>query len=270
MVETDFVDALSLYLNRPGLLQPAPASVGISDPIQNSDLPAVVLSLQNLARLGSGLGERSTVITGGALSTQASIDLANPVLAEDASVNLLSADRLQLTLPHGGLVRADGTVGALSGANLVVTAAGVSRPVVTETPTGLQVRADPLIGRLVFATALPASGLLTGQYFLGTWEQRVFRLSGTVQVTVWGASPSVVTGLSTSVIAALETTGPIGLQGLQELRLEELGTITSPSTAFPTARARVIRFGFEFEGEVNLPESSGGIIQRIPIDAIVS
>jgi hypothetical protein len=51
--------------------------------------------------------------------------------------------------------------------------------------------------------------------------------------------------------------------------LEELGTITGPPTAFPTARARVIRFGFEFEGEVNVPESSGGLIQRSPIDAFV-
>jgi hypothetical protein len=269
VVETDFVDAVQLYLSSPGLLQPAPVTVGIADPVQNDDLPSVVLSLQKLARLGSGLGERSTVVTGGALSTQARIDLANPVLAEDPTVNLLSADRLQVTLPHGGLVRADGTIGSLGSADLVVTVAGLDRPVVTATPVGNQVRPDPLIGRLVFATPLPATGLLVGQYFLGTWEQRVFRLSGTLQVAAWGASPAVVSALSTSVIAALGTTGSIGLQGLQELTLEELGTITSPSTTFPTARARVIRFAFEFEHEVNIPESSGGLIQRIPIDAFI-
>ena len=89
-------------------------------------------------------------------------------------------------------------------------------------------------------------------------------------MSVWGASIAAVTALSASVISSLEATGPIGLQGLQELRLEELGTISSPSAAFPAARARVIRFGFEYEGEVNIPESSGGIIQRIPIDAFVS
>jgi hypothetical protein len=270
LVETDFVDALTLYLSRPGLLQPSPALVGIADPVQNSELPAVVVSLQNLVRLGSGLGERSTVITGGALSTQSRVDLANPVLPEDPSLNLLSGDRLQLTLFHGGLVRADGTTGPLSSADLVVTVAGANRPVVTGTPAGDQVTADPLIGRLVFATPLPASGLVTAQYFLGTWEQRVARMSGTLQVAVWGATPAAVTALSTSVVAALQATGPTAFQGVQELTLQELGTVASPSTTFPAGRARVIKFGFEFEAEVNVPESSGGLIQRIPIDASVA
>jgi hypothetical protein len=229
-----------------------------------------VLSLQNLLRPGSGLGEHSAVITGGALATQATIDLANPVLADDPTVALLSGDRLTLTLPHGGLVHADGTTGALTGADLVVTVDADNRPVVTGTPTGKEVSADPLIGRLVFATPLAGTGQVIARYFLGTWEQRVVRLSGRLRVVVWGGTAAAATDLSASVIAALDRAPRSGLQGLQQFSLEELGTVASPSPTFPTARARALAFAFEFEEEVDVPESSGGLIQRIPIAAFVS
>jgi hypothetical protein len=270
MVEIDFITALQSYLSRPGLLQPPPALIGIVDPIQNTELPAVVLSLENLVRRGSGLGDRSVVITDSALPLQASIDLANPVLPEDPSVVLLSPNRLELTLPHGGLVRADATTGPLGPSDLTVTVAGVNRPVVTGVPAGNEVQADPAIGRLLFATPLPASGIVVAIYFLGVWEQRVLRMSGKLKVAIWTAAAATTAELSASLITALGATGPIGLKGLEELSLEELGTIAAAPPSFPGARSRVIRFGFLFESEINVPESSGGIIRRIPIDAFVS
>jgi hypothetical protein len=269
MVENDFLDAVRGYLARPGLLQPAPALIGIAEPVQNNELPAVVLSLENLTRLGRGLGERSAVITGGALPWRATIDLANPVLPEDPSLRLLDAARLVLTLPHGGLVRTDGSQGTPGPGDLKVSVDGVDRPVVSGAPTGLEVRPDPPTGRLTFATPLAPAGTLTADYFLGAWEQRVFRMTGRLRVAVWGMSISGIVDLSNSVMAALQAPAAVGLQGLNELRVEELGSIAWPQAAFPAVRFRSIGFGFEFEGEVNVPESSGGIIRTIPVNAFV-
>ena len=110
---------------------------------------------------------------------------ASPSLSDRLlTFRLLNDARTILTLPHGGLVRQDGSTGPLTAADLSVTVGGTNRPVVTGPPAGDEVRADPQVGQLTFATPLPGTGTVEALYLLGQWEQRLARLAGTLRVDV--------------------------------------------------------------------------------------
>lgn len=263
MIETKLLDLVESYLHAQAGIG---GTVSTVEPAGVGDAPAVVLSLIRAKRPGNGLGERSTVITGGALPVTATIDLANPVLATDPAFRLLSADGLQLTLPHGGLVRSDGSDGALGPADLTVSVAGTARPVVTGTPVNNQVTADRLAGVLTFATALPAAGEVTANYFLGRWEQRTQQMTGILRVSVKAADAATVLSLSNAVLNAFDAQTVAGLGGVQVVRLAPVRP-AAPNTT--NLWSRVALLSFQFELLVNQPESSGGIIQRIPVNASV-
>lgn len=263
---TEFLRIITDHLQNNAGLSPAPATVGISDPVAAAELPAIVLSLARIRQLGKGLGERSQLVTG-ALSWTATIDLANPVLPEEPSFRLLSQDRKELVLPHGGLVRSDGSDGSLTATDVSINVNGTPRPLVASNPTGNQVVVDPLVGRLIFATALPPDGSLIANYFLGQWEQRVSRIAGLLRVTIRDTNPATVSDLSGAVANALQPPSALAIAGIQQMDLMKLGSIRAPEEALAKSRARDLLFSFEFERKINRPESSGGIIQRIPITA---
>lgn len=268
MAESAFLQAIATYLGAAGLV-PAPA-IGIAEPAGGGDLPAVVLSLEGTARTGNGLGQRAALITDGVLPVQASIDLANPVLPEEPTFSLLNPARTVLTLPHGGLVKSDGTTGALTAADLTVTVAGVARPVVAAPPAGAEVRADAQVGQLTFATALPATGLVAVAYVLGQWEQRLTRIAGTLRVDACAATAADAGTLGARVVDTL--LAPAARRDVR--RLQTIGLVALSSVGAPeqpvVLRRRTARFSFTFEHELNRPESSGGLIGRIPLIATVT
>ncbi len=257
MVEDELLDAVITALT-PRL---APARVDIAEPAAAIELPVLVLALEDVRRLGAGLGERAELVVDGALRVHARIDLADPTLPGEPGFSLLSPDRLTLTLPHGGLVRADASQGPLGPADLTVTVAGTPRPVVAGTPSGLELRAEPLVGQLVFATALPASGAVEAEYFLGQWERRHVRLSGVLRCDARAAGLDDVRSIAAAALAAL----PGAVAGLRIAQLAELGPITPPDPLLANSRGRRLRLGFDYEGTIDRPESSGGIIRRIPL-----
>lgn len=269
MVESAFLASVASYLS--GLaLTPEPKSVGVVEPAGATELPAVVLSLEESSRPRIGLGDMGSVITG-ALPWTARIDLANPRLPEDPSFSLLSEDRLRLTLPHGGLVRSDGSEGALGPSDLTVTVAGVAYTVVAGSPGAHQVSADPTVGVLTFGEPLDTSGMVEAAYFLGQWERRVERLQGVLRVdTCTGAGPQAVQ-LSDAVVEALLGPGArTAVARLLSIQLRSLGSVGVPGEAPLRARRRTARLGFEFERDVDRPESSGGVIRQIPLVASVT
>jgi hypothetical protein len=262
--ENDLLAALGTYLQAAGLA-PAPKTVGVAEPADGVELPAIVLSLESTSRAGNGLGERSALITGGALPWQAAIDLHNPVLPEDSSFHLLDDARKVLNLPHGGLVKADKTFGPLTAADLTVKVAGAGRPVVAGPPTDDQVSADPTVGQLTFATALPAAGNVEVTYFLGQWEQRLTRIAGTLRVDVCAAQTADVAALSGATVEALLAPGAqSAIHRLLALGVTALSSVGAPEPPL-ALRRRTARFSFFFENEINQPDSSGGVIARIPI-----
>jgi hypothetical protein len=266
MAETAFLAALSAFLRDQAGLLPAPGSVGVADPVQNTDLPALVLALEKVQRQHPGLGERSELISHGALLWQATIDLANPVLPEEPTFVLLSADRLSLTLPHGGLRQLDGGEGPLGPADLSVSVAGTPRTVVAGVPGAGQVQADAAIGLLRFGTPLPGVGLVVVNYVLGQWERRVTPISGVLRLDVWAANGNTCTTLSDAAVNALLAAPDRTLTQLHKLVLTDLSSIGVPDPLRAGARGRTARFGFAYEHVVNRPDSSGGVIRRIPIN----
>lgn len=258
------LDALEDYLANTGGLSPSPSSVGVAEPAASVDLPAVVFSLSELTSPAPGLGERSDLVEGGALQWTSRIDLANPVLPEDLSVNLLSSDRQTLTLPHGGLVDSDGQDMPLAADDLQVDRDGVPFTVVAAGPAGGEVAATPANGRLEFGAPLPATGLVTATYFIGQWERRVERLAGTLDVGVAGVTVDDARNLSNGVLDALKQ-APGGIAGLGTLALTSVGTVSAFTIGTTIARLRRLRWRFDYEHIVDRPESSGGIIQRIQL-----
>lgn len=265
MVANEFLQVVSDYLQTQADLDPAPKTVGIADPVNETEMPAVVLSLKRVRSLGNGLGERSKLVTDGVLPVTSTIDLANPVLPTEPAFRLLSPDKRELVLPHGGLVRVDGSQGPLGAADLTVKVGGTGRTVVNGTPTSTQVRADPLVGRLFFGSALPDNGVVKADYFLGQWEQRTARIAGTLRIVVRDTNLGRISDLSAAVVDALQPPRSQAIKGLHGMNLEMLGSIQTPDANLVNSRARVALLSFEFELEINRPESSGGIILRIPV-----
>jgi hypothetical protein len=263
--ETALLDALAAFLaTRTGL---AARRVGTALPAVAADLPAIALSLPEVRRTSPGLGERAAVITDGALPVRARIDLARPFLPGEPGFSLVSADRLRLVLPHGGQVKADATTGTLAAADLQVRVAGALRSVVNAAPGAAEVQPDPTTGTLRFGAPLPAIGELLADYFLGQWERRVTPLAGRLQVSVWASSAPQVQTLTVAVADALEDAAALP-HGLRKVALASLGAtgVLAPNEAGPAnARQRQLVYGFEYDHEINRPDSSGGVIRQIPI-----
>jgi hypothetical protein len=265
MPETAFLDAIAAFLAGPAALSPAPALIGITEPAAAFDLPAVVLALDEVHRLGAGLGERALLITDSALPWSAKIDLANPVLADDPAFVLLSPDRKTLVLPHGGLKRADGSDGVLGAGDLQVKLGATTFTVVNAAPAPGEVRPDPAVGQLLFGAALPATGSLEVNYVLGQWERRVTPIAGSLRIDVYAADAAATVTLSAAVLGALSGATTAQLHGLRKMALAQAGPVVATDAAHASARRRSAVFAFDFEIEINRPDSSGGVIRIVPI-----
>ena len=267
MAETFFLSRVAAYLTGAGLT-PVPKLVGGAEPAAVTELPAIVLSLDTTSRVNPGLGERAQLIKGGVLPVQARIDLANPVLPEEPTFTLLDGARLQLVLPHGGLVRQDGSDPSdalLSAEDITVLVRGAAVTVVALAPAAGEVSANPRIGTLTFGTPLPLTGFVDASYFLGQWEQRLERITGTLRIDVCAENAADTLALSNAVVdAMLAPAAQQGLRRLIALAPTSVGSV-GVAEASPVLRRRTTRLSFTFEREVNRPDSSGGVIARIPV-----
>ena len=262
MAARALITALQGYLSGAPDLAPSPATIGVVEPRQNTDLPAVVMALDELVAPAPGLGERATVVRDGALPWQSIIELDDPVLPGAEPLQLLSPDRRVLTLPHGGLVDRAGQPGTLDGSSLAVRLDGVSLTVVPGTPAAGEVQAQGAVGLLTFGSALPATGTLSVDYFIGQWERRVARLAGSLQVDVTATSGPDCRDLGDTLVGALQR-APASVTGLHELSMSALGAVGLAQVNGSDASHRQQRWRFDFEHIVDQPESSGGVIQRI-------
>ncbi len=200
----------------------------------------------------------------GALRWTATIDLANPVLADEPTFVLLEATRLKLMLPHGGQVRRDGSPPPLAAADINITVGGLARTLTTGAPAGNQFSIDATIGTVTFGSALPPTGMLVAEYFLGQWEQRLARIAGTLRIDVCAASVNDVRKIAEGIVSALEA--PLArttIGGLYALSVRGIGSVGPRVPEFANSHRRTLRFAFVYEAEINRPDSSGGIIKQI-------
>jgi len=266
MAETEFLDAIASYLRAAGA-----SKTDIAEPLQAGDLPAVVLSLDSVHRVGSGLGERTAMVTDGVLQWTATIDLANPVLPEEPSFKLVPDDHPEtLILPQGDLRRADGSEGALGPADLSVSLNGTALTVVNAPPAAGQVRADAPLGVLTFSSPLPKTGKVVATYFISQWERRVTEIAGVLRVDVRAADVAGVTTLSATVVDALLQAAHPTVKGLRKIAVTSLASIGVPDPLRADSRGRAALFSFDYENEVDRPYSSGGIIERIEITSTLN
>lgn len=242
MIKADFLNAMRSFLATE--LAATPANFGSAEPTSTADLPAVTMSLERVQRLGSGLGERTTTITHGALPCTASINLANPFLPEDPTFPLLNASRLQLILPHGGLVGADAVSHPLGPTDLSSPSPAPHAPSSMPHRPADQVRSNPQVGLLTFQGApLPATGTVVARYFVGQWEQRIGRVAGALRLVVRADSTAATQTLSERILDAWNVAAPAPSQAFNASRSQNWAPSENPmpnwATHVPPAPRRI-------------------------------
>jgi hypothetical protein len=260
MATNSLLNALESYLNGAGL-SPVPKGIGVAEPTKAAEIPAVVLSLNELMIPSTGLGEHAEAVTG-ALEAGSEIDLSNPRLPGDLSFNLLSPDGKSLTLLHGGLVDKDGIENPLLAADIQVSHDATTFTVVSGTPSAGQVNVSAAEGLLTFNDPLPSTGMLTAKYFVGQWERKIEQLAGLVDLVIVGGTNTEAAVLGANVMQAMANAVE-SISGMRKLIPATVGPVTSFALGTGTKRQRQLSWRFDYEHIINQAESSGGIIQRI-------
>lgn len=258
------VDALALRLRAE--LGPGP-KIGDALPLGPSDLPAVTLTIAGAGERLAGVGKVPRGPRRGALEVQTTVDLADPVLRQGGDeVRLLSEDRRELILPHGQLVRADGTdEPPFDDDDLSAIAPGGAFDVVAGEPAGRQVRPDPARGVLRFGQALPPNGTLSLTYHLGQWDVTTLRFAGDLAVEVTAQDLASVTSLTRQTAAALDDP----TADFRVLSPSAWGAARRASISPAAARAQTLAYRFEFETEQPSLVSGGGVIRTVAVSGHV-
>lgn len=253
------IEALENHLN--AKLSVPSLTIGVEEPFRIQDLPAVTISLTQLVNPSRGLGAHRQ-LQRGALAERTTVNLTDPVLPDDATVSVLSPDRLTLTLFHGSLVDADGSATPLQGSDIQVERNDVPFTLVSESPQAGEFTVNSAVGQLTFGEALPADGLLEAEYFIGQWERQIQQLRGLLQIDSVDRQSADAKSLSDLVYDALVNQE---IEGLRELEVVSMGLVTRFGTTRPRMQKRTQEWEFDYETIVELPDASGGIIDRVKL-----
>ena len=253
---------------------PSPSpSVGSVSPTTVAELPLVTVSIEGATSSLRSVGKVPGPIRTGALPVDVRLDLNDPVLhLGDEDVPLLSADRRLLQLPHGSIVRADGTDGGLfTGVDLLVRIGAATFEPVAGAPAAGQVQLDPAGGTLRFPSALAATGTVELGYFIGTWEVRVDRFSATTHLDVAAATQAQLSALVPRIESALAPERISVARGIR--RIEPIALSASvpafvagaaaADSATTAARQQRMTFAIEFESIEPVIPSNGGPITSV-------
>jgi len=234
-------------------------------PVVLADLPCAVLSLTDVEQALVGLGRIPRGTRTGALHLTAAVDLADPVLdlRNGETLRMLSPDRRTLTLPHGPIVRADGTSDLPFTAEDVSADDGAPFTVVAGDPTGRQVRPDPAPGTLLFGDPLAPTGRLTLGYHVGQWDTETTRVQGVLLLDVVAATPAAVATAARAAAAELD----VPAQGVRTRPLAWEPVVPALPDDAGVPRARSQRLTFHLDAEVELPvlTTGGGLISRLAV-----
>jgi hypothetical protein len=245
-------------------------SVDAVVPAAAADLPRITVSVADAVPAVRGLGEVPGPPQTGALRVTTAVDLADPMLRlAGETVELLSSDRLVLQLPHGGVVRSDGSdAPPFSPSDLTVRLGATTFTPTQQAPVGDQVRLDIVAGALTFANPLPASGTLDLGYFVGLWEIRVERFAATMFVDVahndLGAH-QVLTEAVESALARDQWPAAAGMRSIQPVALSAASVIPGLAVG---SRTRRLTFRVDVERIEPVIRTSGGPITAIDVPVI--
>lgn len=236
----------------------APAAIG--------DVPRITVSVLDAVSPLRSLGETPGPPQTGALPVSTRLPLADPVLhlpAED--VSLLSSDRRILQLPHGAVVRADGTdTPPFAAGDLRVRQGATAFVVVHQPPAAGQVQLDVTSGALTFADPLPTSGTIELDYFVGLWEVRVERFAATALLDVAHTDPAALATLTTAIETAL--TRPQWPRGAAVRSIEQTAlSASAPIPGIPGTTSRRLSYRIDVERIEPVITTSGGPIRTIDV-----
>ena len=242
-------------------------NVGSAMPRVVADLPAVVLSVADAESLGAGVGAQPLGLTTGALQLQTSIDLASPVLVfPDETVQLLSADRRTLQLPHGPLVDPDGgDIGPLAPGAVLLRRGNTTFTLVDGLPGPGEVQVDRTTAIASFGSPLAATGTLQASYFIGEWESDSVRLLATLQADVFAAGAAALDALCRLLATTMESHRIAGLSQLEPSAWGAMAAPTTPGTPGGTTLTRSIRWRCRFEYDDPRIVTGGGPIRGIAV-----
>ncbi len=237
-------------------------------PAGAADLPCAVLSLDDVEESLAGLGRTPRGTRTGALRLTAAINLADPVLdlGGGEELNLLSDDRRTLTVPHGPLVRSDGTPDPPFGPGDVTATDGAPFTVVAGAPVGRQVQVDPAEGTLLFGTELAATGRLEITYHVGQWDTVTTRVQGTLSVQVVAGSAGSAATTSRAIADALASPDP----GVRTVPLS-WGAVQPGALADDTgSRSQILTYHLYAELEEPVLTSGGGVIAQVAVTGFLA
>lgn len=235
----------------------------VGDAAVEDALPAVTLSLDGVASRAAGVGRVPRGTRTGALEVGAEVDLADPVLdlGGGETLQLVADDRRSLVLPHGPLVRADGTADQPFGAADLQVRDTAPYAVVGTAPDGREVRPDVEAGVLRFGQPLPPTGTLRVTYRIGAWDVVVRRYQGRLDVRTT-AERADLPQLVRRVAEALEGRDPA--VRLVPLAWGSTARVTGAGLP-PAARQQDLGYAFDAELEQPLLGSGGGVIARVAV-----
>lgn len=240
-------------------------------PAATGDVPRITVSVDQAVPAVRGLGQVPGPPQTGALRVETSIDLADPRLhLAGETVDLLSSDRRTIQLPHGAVVRADGTdTPPYRTTDLTVRVGATSfTPITQGSPDGGQVRLDVPSGALTFRDPLPDPGTLTLGYFVGLWEITVERFAATLYVDIAHDDADAHAALTTAVENALARDQWPATAGIRQIQPIALSAAT-PIAGLPvTIRSRRLTYAIDVERIEPVILTSGGPIRTVAVDRL--
>jgi hypothetical protein len=250
------------------IVQNAPP-VGAAAPAAGADIPRITVSLEDIVPAIRGLGSAPSAPIEGALRVNTSVDLADPLLHTGGEeVELLSADRRTLQLPHGAVVRASGDDTPPYGTgDLLVRLGATTFTPVHQAPAAGEVQLDIPSGALTFPSPLATSGTLELGYFVGLWELHVERFAATVHLDVAAADADAAVTLSSAVEAALMPERGVQQAGFRRLEPRALLAAAPLPGISGAHRSRRLTYAAEFELIEPVIPSSGGPIRTVDVDS---
>lgn len=239
------------------------AAVSDRHPADAADLPQVTVSVDGADRPHVGVGGRPRTAETGALPVAVDVDLADPTLTVGVeTVDLLDASRTTLLVPHGPLVRADGTDHPpFTSVDLTATDPGGAYAVVAGTPSGRQVRVDHLEGALRFGQALPGAGTLHLGVHVGVWEVDVVRFVGTLRLDVTTDADATSSTVARQIATAVDALGP----PFERLVPTAWGPAERIDLGDTAALRRRLSYEFAFEQHQPHIGTGGGIIRTVAV-----
>jgi len=250
---------------------PGAPSVGSAAPASAGELPLVTVAIEAATSSMRSIGQVPGPVQTGALRVDVELDLADLVLhvGGDPSMDvpLISDGRRLLQLPHGSIVRADGTdTPPFDGGDLLVRAGATTFTPVQTAPGAGEVQLDVAAGTLRFPSALATSGTLSLGYFIGAWEVRVDRFSATAHLDVAAASADALATLVPQVERALAQERIPVASGIRRIEPTALSAGTPAFAATDAPRRQRLTYTIEFEAIDPIIPTSGGPIVTVDVD----